>query len=491
MSEWGSTAETSNSDVQVRPPPQGPPPMRLPFHLREDEDEQNGIYRMTQKWFKRHFRENWKEYYSTFHLNEKLYLHYKGFKKVENLEWFPDLRCIYLEGNGLESIGGLEANIKLRSLMLQENVITKMENLQTLENLVLLNLNDNMLNKIEGLECLHNLETLQVKRNRIGRDGLDDVRGILDCPSIGILDIQENCISDPAILPEILEKMPNLGVLYLMNNPCTKEIKYYKKTVISRISSLKYLDDRPVFEDDRRYAEAFNRGGFEEERNERKQVKIEKDEKHDRCHDAFKEMIRKAKEKRVKQQEEGKLAQQAISSVADSESVREEEVVQKVEEIKSEKSEEEEQVQSSTKVEPAKEEETSDLPPSLEEVTKEDLLLEAQMKKIEEPFSKPNFNPQEEEDHDIKDDASSEASVQDEGRDTQFLDIENTSDSAPKSLKSQDKSESVRLEDVSVDDSKSEKSQQESDGESSVEKALNISHSSNEGHIDQAKNVEK
>ena len=63
--------------------------------------------------------------------------------------------------------------------------------------------------------------------------------------------------------------MPNLKVLYLQNNECTKKIKNYRKTVISKIPTLKYLDDRPVFEEDRRNAEAFARGGMEEERKER------------------------------------------------------------------------------------------------------------------------------------------------------------------------------------------------------------------------------
>jgi dynein assembly factor 1 len=38
------------------------------------------------------------------------------------------------------------------------------------------------------------------------------------------------------------------------------------------------LDDRPVFDEDRRYAEAFSRGGIAEERKEREEVKKEKDE---------------------------------------------------------------------------------------------------------------------------------------------------------------------------------------------------------------------
>ena len=55
-------------------------------------------------------------YYRTPELNEKLYLHYKGFHKIKNLEQFKDLKCLYFEGNGTTSLLGLESNVKLRCL---------------------------------------------------------------------------------------------------------------------------------------------------------------------------------------------------------------------------------------------------------------------------------------------------------------------------------------------------------------------------------------
>lgn len=74
--------------------------------------------------------------------------------------------------------------------------------------------------------------------------------------------------------------MPKLAVLYLHGNEVCKKIEHYRKTIIHRLPNLKYLDDRPVFEDERRYCEvininkkAFARGGIEEEREERKKYK--------------------------------------------------------------------------------------------------------------------------------------------------------------------------------------------------------------------------
>lgn len=104
------------------------------------------------------------------------------------------------------------------------------------------------------------------------------------------------------MLDDVLVKMPNLKVLYLQNNEGVSKgaggIKNYRKTIIAKIGQLKYLDDRPVFADDRRHAEAFHRGGIEEERAERARIKKEEQDKHFEYHRKFKEMMRKAREEK-------------------------------------------------------------------------------------------------------------------------------------------------------------------------------------------------
>jgi dynein assembly factor 1 len=68
-------------------------------------------------------------------------------------------------------------------------------------------------------------------------------------------------------------RLPNIAVVYMQNNDFTKKISHYRKAIISKIPTMKYIDDKPVFEDEHRYALAWARGGLEEERKERAKYK--------------------------------------------------------------------------------------------------------------------------------------------------------------------------------------------------------------------------
>lgn len=54
--------------------------------------------------------------YRTASLNDKLYLNFKGFHTIENLEPYTALRALFLEGNAIDSLKGLPPLKELRCL---------------------------------------------------------------------------------------------------------------------------------------------------------------------------------------------------------------------------------------------------------------------------------------------------------------------------------------------------------------------------------------
>ena len=243
-------------------------------------------------------------YYRTPELNEKLYLHYKGFHTIKNLEQFTDLKCLYFEGNGCKKLAGLEKNVKLRCLFIQENVITTIEGLDTLTDLRQLDLSSNIISHVQGLEKLTILDNLNLKGNKLGQTKdscVDCIKGLLDCPSITTVDLSQNFLKDPALVDEVLCKMPNLKVLYCQGNPFVNKVPSYRKALIVKIPELMYLDDRPVFPEDRRRAEAYVKGGWDEERIEMKKIKKEKEDEYNANHEAFRLMIDDVKKQKAKE----------------------------------------------------------------------------------------------------------------------------------------------------------------------------------------------
>ena len=67
-------------------------------------------------------------YYSTAHLNDKLYIHYGGFTKLQDLEEWTGLRVIYADCNAIGKLEGLEHCKELRSLHLNQVIDNNKQN---------------------------------------------------------------------------------------------------------------------------------------------------------------------------------------------------------------------------------------------------------------------------------------------------------------------------------------------------------------------------
>ena len=117
-------------------------------------------------------------------LNDKLFLHFKGFGRIENLEAYTGVKALFLEGNAIDTVEGLAALTQLKCLYLQQNVIDHLgPGLAECGAVEIVNLSNNRLTELsEHLAALPLLGTLQLAHNSL--EGLEGLEPLTRCPAL-------------------------------------------------------------------------------------------------------------------------------------------------------------------------------------------------------------------------------------------------------------------------------------------------------------------
>ena len=200
--------------------------------------------------------------YETPELNDKIYLHFRGFKKIDNLNNYTGCKSLWLDSNGFEKIENLDPLIQLRCLYISKSLINKIENLNTLVNLTILDLSYNRIHTIDNLSCCPNLQTLNISHNHLSN--IESIEHLQYCIQLNNIDLTNNRLINDENMIHIFTKIPSLTSLSVNGNEITKISHFRKKMIASLSPRLSYLD-RPIDDLERVTSAAFVQGGPEAE----------------------------------------------------------------------------------------------------------------------------------------------------------------------------------------------------------------------------------
>jgi len=228
-------------------------------------------------------------------LNDVLHLHCKGIAEITNLEEYTGLKTLYLESNSVDDLEGLLHLDRLRCLYIAKNCLRDLDRAARLVALTTLDVSDNQIVTLEGLRDHPSLSTLVAVNNKLRE--VSAVEALGSCVRLVTVDLSRNKLEDRAVVDFFLspEMSDRVRLLKLQGNPAVSEVPAYRKTLVSGMKRLNYLDDSPVFPKDRRLAAAWLRGGVEEEKAERARIFEDERKERERHRAAFDDMVANAR----------------------------------------------------------------------------------------------------------------------------------------------------------------------------------------------------
>ena len=236
---------------------------------RRDAEENDGVPQMSPSELKlaclRH-----KGCYDSPELNDKLYLHFRAFRKIENLTPYKNLKALWLDSNCIKKIEGLEACQQLRCLFVSKNALDSISGLSTLKQLTTLDISYNRIVSVCGLSECSALQNLNISHNAI--HFANSLEHLTLCNNLQTLDIVDNNIESSDDIIEVLTRISSLVSLSISGNKCTQSAGF-RKRMIANIRRLSYLD-RPIEELERVAAVAYVSGGAQEEMKARDAFKV-------------------------------------------------------------------------------------------------------------------------------------------------------------------------------------------------------------------------
>jgi Ran GTPase-activating protein (RanGAP) involved in mRNA processing and transport len=148
----------------------------------------------------------------------------------------------------------------MRCLYLGQNILRSIAGLHTMTHLETLDVSENDISHVDNLSCLPKLRTLNIAANKLASAA--SIAHLTECPSLTSVDLGKNRLEEEGAVA-VLQALSGLSLLRLQGNPVVSRVKHYRKAMVAAMPGLKYLDDSPVFDKERRLAVAFSQGGFE------------------------------------------------------------------------------------------------------------------------------------------------------------------------------------------------------------------------------------